>query len=304
MPELKITAAGSGNTTLTISAAEGTNHTKPTNQTVSLSSSYVPLPPVGTDTKTLTAAQWKQITDAGAAPTLLPVGSLTPLIPFKGNVVGQPFDMNIRCRVMHIEDGHPILQIAQNEAGREICLVHAATYGTAIATNGSGFCINRKCQVGDTVDKVAQQTDRHHGLNRGGWPQCYCRLTLMPQIQDCFPQAWQQIMRTSTIWSTAGYSDNNVLQSEDTLYLPSIVNLFSGVTGALLEKCSRWDWCAAGNSLVMNRHDNPTVPVWGFTRDAYRGTSYGFYMITYDGDLSRSDYQVASSLGLRPCFRI
>ena len=84
MPQLVITAAGSGNTTLTIAAAEGTNHTKPANKTISIGSTYVPLPAVGTDTKTLTAAQWKQIVDAGKAAEYFKPGDATELVPLSG----------------------------------------------------------------------------------------------------------------------------------------------------------------------------------------------------------------------------
>lgn len=256
-----------------------------------------------------TPAQIKQAVDGGFFADLYPVGSLTALIPFVGDVVGQSFDMKIRCRVVHIKDGRPIFQVAQNESGREIALSHAFHSG-CVPANGQGFCMNRAGQVGDTIDSSLDAKAKEYGPNKGGWEQCYCRLTLMPQVIACYPQEWQAIMRVSTIWTdNVGNGTNiasNITATQDTMYLPGYVEIYGSDYGycnsATGTKQEQFDWHRAGNHSLYTRSDNPAQNQWALCRDPMHRATYNFCAIAHKAQVGTS--AAASDNGMRPCFSV
>lgn len=256
-----------------------------------------------------TPAQIKTAVDAGLFTNLYNVGDATALVPLNGTMGGVRFsDYKARFRVMDIQDGHPIFMLWENENGTPICLT-PANYGSYIEMNATGICMNRKGQIGNTVDANLDTNAKNNGPNKGGWEKSYCRNTLMPQAKNLLPTAWRNIIIPTTVWTdnVGNFTDAaaSITSTSDEIFLPDEYELF-GKNQCGNQYCNQkqrqWAYPTAGNSLNAYRHDSPTTAACWFERGSYRGTWYSFCSVDTGG--VAIGYNAARAGGLRFCFRI
>ena len=305
--QVAVTAKGGGSATITISVAAGSNHNAPTSVTCAVT---VTMPSVAPPSSGRTSTDIKGIVDAGLADTYLHSGDITELVPLNGTMGGVTFNnYKVRFRIMDIQDGHPIFMLWENEAGQPICLVPSNYASTYVEANATGICMNRKGQIGNTVDSSLDTNAKNYGPNKNGWSGCYCRGTLMAQFKALLPKAWQDIIIPTTVWTdnvgNATNAASSITSTTDYCFLPDEFELFGTNTYGnqyCNQKQKQWAYPKAGNSLKANRHDQPTTAAYWFGRGPRRSGTYTFCGVTTSG--TATNLAAAYAYGLRPAFRV
>lgn len=306
--QVAVTAKGAGSATITISVAAGTNHNAPSNKTCSVS---VTMPAVTPPSGGRGAAELKGIIDAGLGSTYLHSGDMTELVPLNGTMGGTTFNnYKVRFRIMDMgEDGHPIFMLWENEAGVPICLVPTNYGSTYVEANATGICMNRKGQIGNTIDSTLDTNAKNYGPNKKGWSGSYCKNTLMAQFKNLLPTEWQNIIIPTTVWTdnvgNATNAASSITSTTDYCFLPDEYELFGTNTYGnqyCNQKQKQWAFPKAGNSLKAFRHDATTTAASWFERGPDRSATSSFCGVLTGG--TANTFYAAYAYGLRPAFRI
>lgn len=262
------------------------------------------------DPGTFTAADFAEIMESGKALEYLHPGDPTPLLPLNGTIGDLTLeDYLARFRIMDFYDSRPIFMLWENEAGQPICLVPSNYASTYVEANATGICMNRKGQIGNTVDSSLDTNAKTYGPNKGGWEPCYDRLAAMPQAKLLLPEEWQALIIPTTIWTdnvgNATNAASSITSTTDYCFLPDECELFGTNTYGnqyCNQKQKQWAYSKAGNSLKANRHDQPTTAANWFGRGPCRSYTSSFCGVDTNG--TASTLSAAYTYGLRFCFRI
>lgn len=283
-------ALAAGNTTITISYAEG-GVTKTTTQTIT----------VTTISTTLNSNSWatiKAVSDAGKGDDYWDVGD-TKTITINGTVQGFTFS-NLSIAVFIIGFNHNSNREGNNKIHFQIGKISNKLVGLCDNNYGSyvssGFCMN---------------TSR---TNSGGWNGSYMRKTVLGNsgtpssppansLLAALPADLRAVMK-----SVSKYTDNtgngantaeHVTSTKDWLFLLAEFEYHGARQYANEQERNfqrQYDYYKAGNSKVHYRHDNTGSAVFAWTRSADSSYSNSFCLVSTGGTPNINDAGISWAL--------
>lgn len=249
-----------------------------------------------------TVSQVLIILDQGEAENYWSIGDVTEPIPLNGTVGAYTFN-NEKYRATIIGFDHNIgvetdcrhniaLQFGQNEDGVNIAFVDD-DYGY---TNGSpGFRMNLS------------------NNNSGGWASSYMRNSICQEFLEALPPAL-----ISSIGTTTKYTDNegggsgsvssNVTATEDKIFLPSALEIFSDVSyvnsyeGNYTERYTWYTNNDSNSARIRYRHVSANAACYWWLRSPYRSGSLYFCSVNAGGEANAVG--AYNSYGFAPCFNM
>ena len=288
-------ALAAGNTTITISYAEG-GVTKTTTQAIT----------VTTISTTLNSNSWatiKAVSDAGKGDDYWDVGD-TKTITINGKVGNFTFS-NLSIAVFIIGFNHNSNREGNNRIHFQI---------GKISNKLVGLCDSQYGSYPSGSGYFNMNTSR---TNSGGWNNSYMRKTLLGNsgtpssppantLLAALPADLRAVMKSVSKYSdnTGGGSDtaSYVTATTDWLFLLAEFEYHgsrSYANSAEQNYQKQYDYYKAGNSKVHYRHDNTGSAVSAWTRSAYSGYSTSFCRVDTDGtpNSDNADYSGALAPG-------
>lgn len=245
-----------GNATITIKVAAGTNYTAPADKTVSVSAEF--LPAVGTALNDISWEDIGRISDAGLASNYFSVGD-RKAVSLSGTVGSLSLSGTYYCFILgfdhnssregtkriHFQFGKIALS-----GGTDICFIDGG-YGSSY-TSGSYFNMNNA------------------NSNSGGWNGSRMRTTICPAFKNAMPSDLQAVLKTVTKYSdnTGGGSNtaSYVTATTDTIFLLAEFEVFgirSYANSAEQNYQAQYQYYKNGNSKVKYRHSSTgSTAVW------------------------------------------
>ena len=298
---ISVTAVGKGNTTITVSVAEGSNHKAPANKTCSVA---VTLP-----TTTLNDNDWSTISEvsaAGTADDYWAVGD-TKSIVINGTVTGFSFS-NLTVNAFILGFNHNSAREGSNRIHFQI---------GKIGTTAVALCDSQYNSSGSSAGFRMNTSN----TNQGGWASSYMRTTVLgnsgtpssppaSSLLAALPSALRAVMKavtkyTDNVGNNTGNVQSNVTSTTDYLFLLAEFEAFGSRSGANSYEQNyqlQYDYYKAGNSRVAYRHTSTASAVWWWLRSPYYTNGNYFRCVTADGG---SSYNGASgSAGVRPGFAV
>ena len=295
-----VTAVGKGNATITVSVAEGTNYTAPTNKTCSVG---VTLP-----TTTLNDNDWstiKEASDAGTASSYWAVGD-TKSIVINGTVVGFNIS-NLTINAFILGFNHNASREGNNRIHFQIGKIGStpvALCDSQYNSNGSsqGFRMNTS------------------NTNQGGWSSSYMRSTVLGSgnptsptansLMAALPSALRAVMKavtkyTDNVGNDTGNVQSNVTSTQDYLFLLAEYEVFgtrSGANSYEQNYQAQYAYYQAGNSKIANRHTSTASAVWWWLRSPSYNTGSNFLIVDAGGGYTTDLANISG--GVRPGFAV
>ena len=297
-----VKAKAKGNTVVTVSVAEGTNHTAPESKTFTVD---VSLP-----TNTLKDNDWatiKAVSDAGTGKNYWAVGDVKN-IKIDGKVGDYTFS-NLSVDVFILGFDHN----SEKEGTHKIHFQIGKIGTTAVALCDSHY---------NNYDTTSTGWFKMNttATNVGGWESCTMRTTLLGNsktptsplansLMAALPSDLRAVMKPVTKYTDNKGNGNNdassVTSTTDYLFLLSEFEVFgsrSGANSAEQNFQKQYEYYVPGNYRVAYNHGSTASAVWWWLRSPYYYNSFYFRYVGSDGSYT-NDYAYYSA-GVRPGFAV
>ena len=283
----------SGEATVTVKVAEGTNHTAPSNKTCAVKCEFIP---------SLNEATWEQVrevSDAGIAANCWAIGD-RKAVTLNGTVGSATFsNETYYCYIIGIDHNSSKegtnrihFQFGYNalDGGKSICFVDAG-YSKS-QTSGVYFNMNNESS------------------NAGGWENSSMRTVICPAFKNVMPSDLQSVLKTVTKYSdnTGGKKDDAsyVTATTDTIFLLAeweVFGLRNRANTAEKDYQSQYAWYSSGNSAKKTYHAEGIVStssvVW-WLRSVSVAHTHVFCSV--DGSGTKYYSAAQNSYGFSPAF--
>lgn len=283
---VKITGLKTGNTTVTVRVAAGTNHTAPANKTISVSVSMASGTLADNSPATIQAAA-----QSGQAANYWSVGDKVG-IAVNGSFGGLSYNSTVYAFILGfnhnstVEGGNSIhFQFGKTSAGVDIAFV------TSYGSTGTGFCMNTS------------------NTNSGGWANSRMRQTICPAFLNALPSAWQSVIAACTKYSdnTGGGSNaaSYVTSTSDKIWLLSEYEVHgarSYANSAEQNYQQQYAYYANGNSKVKYQHSATTTACGWWLRSVHAGNASSFCYVLTSG--AANGNRAYGSYGFAPGFKV
>lgn len=300
-----------GSATITVKVAAGTNHTAPSDKTISVTAQFV--------SSTLNDNDWATISDVAAAGTgdnYWDVGDCKA-VSVSGTVGTQSISGTYYVY---------ILGFAHNGATGTIDF---GTFKTS-ASGGTDICLIDGSYNSYKTDGTKLFNMNHSSnTNSGGWKGCDLRYDVLGStktkgsdaatntatspvsgtLMAALPSDLRAVMKPMTIYTdnTGGGTDtaSNVTTSVDYLPLLAEFEIFgtrSYANSAEKNYQKQYTYFSSGNSKVKYRHSATGSTAFWWERSPSYGYSYYFCCVSTDGNAYF--YNARYSSGLAPAFRV
>lgn len=301
-----------GEATITVKVAAGTNHTAPANQTCAVSCEFLPVK--GTPLNDISWEDIRRISDAGLADDYFNIGDAKQIV-INGRIGSTTisnfsvwayilgFDHNSSregSNRIHFQIG----RTAQNySANNGICFVDSS-YGSYNANSGS-FTMN-------------PASGSSSSTNSGGWNNSHMRKTLLGSngsptspaantFLAALPSDLRAVMKTVTKYSdnTGGGSNtaSYVTATTDCLFLLSefeVQGTRSYANSAERNYQAQYEYYNKSNSKVKYRHNSTGSTAYWWLRSVYADNSMSFCLVYTGGGAGSSSS--GYSRGVAPAF--
>lgn len=298
----------SGDATITIKVAEGTNHTAPANKICAISAEFVPAKAA---LNTMSWADIRKVSDAGLASSYWAVGD-TKGIQINGTVGSMAINQTVYVFILGFDHNSARegtnrihFQIGKTAAsgGTQICFIDS-TYGSYNSANGS-FTMN-------------PASSSSNSTNSGGWNSSHMRNTLLGSANSptspgtntflaALPSDLRAVMKSVTKYSdnTGGTTNaaSAITATTDYLFLLAEWEVQGARTYASQYEQNyqvQYDYYKNGNSKVFYRHSATTSTATWWLRSVYAGHT-GNFCLVYTGGSARDSYS-GFSAGVAPAF--
>lgn len=243
---VKITGLKTGSAKITVKVAAGTNHTAPTDKTISVTVEMAN--PTLTDN---TPATIQQAAQSGQAANYWSVGDKVA-IQVNGTFGGLTCNETVYAFILGFDHN------ADVEGSNSIHFQFGKTSaGVDVAFYGTGFKMNTS------------------GTNANGWKSSYMRGTICPAFLTALPTEWQNVIAACTKYSdNTGGSKNtasNVNSTSDKIWLLSefeVQGARSYANSAEQNYQKQYDYYKNGNSKVKYQHNAQTTACYWWLRSA------------------------------------
>lgn len=286
-----------GDTTITVSVAEGMNYTAPANATCSVSASYV---------KALNDSTWDEISQASAndeASLIWEVGDCKEIV------------LNGTVGALTFEDYHTYAYIIGFDHNAELegeHRIHFQLAKTALS-GGTDICFTDSSY--NSLDSSAAFRMNTSNTNSGGWEDSYMRNNICGtsktstsgRFMGAIPSALRNALKSVTKYTdntgNASTSSSAVTATTDYIFLLSEYEVFGSCSFANSNEASRqqqYAYYSAGNSKVKYRHTSTSSTAAWWLRSAYCTNSRRFAIVGTYGYVR--DNAANLSLGVAPGF--
>ena len=303
----------SGEATITVSVAAGTNHTAPSSKTITVSAEFMPAKEALND---MTWADISTVSAAGQAANYWAVGD-RKAVAVSGTVGQQSISGTYYVY---------ILGFAHKGATNTIDF---GTFKTAL-TGGTDICLCDSKYNNYSTDGTKYFNMNHSSnTNSGGWKGCDLRYDVLGStntndgnattttatspvsgtLMAALPSELRAVMKPMTIYTdnTGGGTDtaSNVTSSVDYLPLLAEYEIFgtrSYANSAEKNYQAQYAYYSAGNSKVKYRHSATGSTAYWWERSPYYNYGDGFCFVGTNGGASGNAARY--SYGLAPAFRV
>ena len=291
----------SGDTTITVKVAAGTNYTAPADKTVTVNAEFV--------SDVLNENSWeviKTVSDAGQGDNYWDVGDMKP-ITINGKVGNTTFS-NLSINVFILGFNHNASREGSNRIHFQI---------GKIGTTPVALC-DAQYNTNQTASGYFNWNTSN--TNNGGWKSCYKRSTLYGNsgtptspvsnsLMAALPSDLRAVMQpvtkyTDNVANGSGNVQSNVNATTDYLFDLAEFEVFGTRYYANTYEQNyqlQYDYYKAGNSKVAYKHSAVSTAVWWGLRSPHYSTSSGFGIVWTDGNYYNG-YSAYYSGGLRPGF--
>ena len=285
-----VTGKAIGNATITISVAEGTNHTAPASKTCAVSFAV----PVST---TLNDNEWDVISfvsDSGQGANYWSIGD-RKAETLNGTVGSLALNGTY----------YPFIVDFDHNMSKESPNAHTITFQFAKSAPTGGADIAFVDGSYNSTGPSAAFRMNTANTNSGGWTGSYMKKTLMPAFKSACSAALQAAIKPVTIYSdNVGGGSNiasNVTASSEEFYLPAEFEVHGARSHANTTEQNYQTQLAyykAGNSKVKYKHNATGTAAYVWYRSAYCNYSAHFCSISASGVANH--YAAYLSLGVAP----
>lgn len=293
---ITVTGKKTGNVTITVRVAQGTNHNAPANKTCAVSCSFI--------SETLNSNTWqtiKEVSDESQGANYWAVGD-TKTITINGTVAGTTFS-NLSIDTYIIGFNHNSSREGNNRIHFQIGKINGVS--VALCPNnydstGSGFCMN---------------TTR---TNSGGWNNSNMRKSVLGNtgtpsnppsgsLLAALPSDLRAVMKSVTKYSdnTGGGSDtaSYVTSTTDYVFLLAefeVQGTRTYANSAEKNYQAQYAYFSAGNSKVKYKHNSTAVTLYWWSRSVYETNNISFCCVY---DYGNANFNTAyKSYGVAPGF--
>ena len=311
---IKSVNSTTGTATITVKVAAGTNHTAPSNKTISVSAEF--LPAQGTALNDCTWEEISKIAAAGLGDTYWDVGDCKA-VAISGTV-----------GTLSVSGTYYVYILGFNHNGA----TNTIDFGgfKSALSGGTDLClIDSKYNSYSTDGTKYFNMNHSSNTNSGGWKGCDLRYDVLGStntdggnagtttatspvsgtLMAALPSALRSYMKPMTIYTdnTGGGSDtaSNVTSSVDYLPLLAEYEIFgtrSYANSAEQNYQKQYAYYSSGNSKVKYRHSSTSSTARWWERSPYYYNSDSFCYVNAGG--TANGYFARNSYGLAPAFRI
>lgn len=267
------------------------------------------------DLRLYSPSQLKTYASNGTFASRFAIGDILGNVNLNGTVANRTVNTTVQFRLVDISHNTTY----EGNSGRPLFIFNEVFADGGyyeetkvyVEANSYGTCMNRKGQVGNTIDSSLTNNAKLYGPNKGGWASSYMRNTIIPQLLQCIPSAWRDNITSSTI-----YTDNTgnesaaasaVTSTSDKLYLPSEYELYGACRFANPSENTKQTqikyFTNGSDSFQVNMVGITTIyTLWYFLRSPVFDNTKS-YCLAYQRAFPTSG-DAAKALGVRPLFRI
>lgn len=282
----------SGEATITIKVAEGTNHFAPSDKTCSVSAEFLPAK------KALNDTSWADISTvsaAGQAANYWAVGDRKG-VALSGTAGSLSLSSTYYCFILGFDHN------SNREGANRIHFQFgksALTSGKDIAFIDSGY--NSQKTSGSWFNM------NNSNSNSGGWNGSRMRTTIIPTFKNCMPSDLKSVLKSVTKYSdnTGGGSDtaSYVTATTDEIFLLAEFEVFgtrSYANSAEKNYQAQYAYYSSGNSKVKYRHSSTSSTAHWWLRSVYADGSGTFCLVNASGSAAAGNAN--RSGGFAPAF--
>lgn len=283
-----------GETTVTISVGEGTNHTKPADAIVSVNANF--LPPIGKNLDEYTWDEISQISEAGAGASYFEIGD-TKKVRLEGTVGTLTLNTDLYVYILGFDHNAEL-------EGKGITFgtfKTAASGGTEVALCDSSYL--------DTGSSAAFRMNTSN-TNSGGWKNSYMKTTICPAFENVIPVELRSNLKTVTKYTdnrgVSSSAETNVTATEEKFFILSEYEVFGTTTYANTyeaNKQAQYKYYSAGNDKKKYQHNKTGTAAYWWLRSPRRDTSTNFARVD-DGGKTGYGSGCHYSLGFAPAFMV
>ena len=179
-----------------------------------------------------------------------------------------------------------------------------AFQGFKATKNGTPVCLTDNYYSGERYSGIWFNMN-NSSTNSGGWKDSHMRTAVMPLIKVSLPADLQAVIKTSTIYTAAGYNNIACTASDDDLFLLGEYEVFGTRRYATTQESNylkQYSYYSAGNSKVKYRHNSTSSAAFWWLRSPNSGNSSSFCIASIHGGTD-SGYAYWS-YGVSPCFKV
>ena len=117
--------------------------------------------------------------------------------------------------------------------------------------------------------------------NNGGWTNCQVRTTICENIFNCLPNDFQNVIKSTTKYTSAGNNSSNIVSTSDKIFIPSEFEIHGQITQSVSGEASyqeQYEWYKTNSKLKNYRNGSGgigAVTTW-WHRSPCTNTTYAF----------------------------
>ena len=282
-----------GNATITISVAAGTNHTAPASKTCAVTASFKP-------TASTAATSGVNYTSGLSGVAASDVTLFAEAISNNSSITNATSTVYIDFGSVHrkVSVGDQVT-LALNGTSYTFdvigfnhdTLTTSTAYGAATKTGKAGITFQMHDLFATTYQMNSSNT------NSGGWKSSAMRTSTMATMKGYMPAAWQTAIKpVNKASGTGGGSSSGTETVSDSCFLLAEIEIFGSTTYSVSGEGTQYAYYKAGNSKVKNK--GGSAGYW-WERSPYSGTGTGFCNVRGNGYATNyfADYSYGVAFG-------
>ena len=272
-----------GNATITISVAAGTNHTAPASKTCAVTASFKP-------TASTAATSGVNYTSGLSGVAASDVTLFAEAISNNSSITNATSTVYIDFGSVHrkvsVGDQVTLALNGTNYTFDVIGFNHdtlttSTAYGATTKTGKAGITFQMHDLFATTYVMNSSNT------NSGGWKSSAMRTSTMATMKGYLPAAWQTAIKpVNKVSGTGGGSSSGTETVSDSCFLLAEIEIFGSTTYSVSGEGTQYAYYKAGNSKVKNKGGSANI--W-WERSPNSGYSNNFCYVTSSGNANSSN---------------
>ena len=284
-----------GNATITISVAAGTNHTAPASKTCAVTASFKP-------TASTAATSGVNYTSGLSGVAASDVTLFAEAISNNSSITNATSTVYIDFGSVHrkvsVGDQVTLALNGTNYTFDVIGFNHdtlttSTAYGATTKTGKAGITFQMHDLFATTYVMNSSNT------NSGGWKSSAMRTSTMATMKGYLPAAWQTAIKpVNKVSGTGGGSSSGTETVSDSCFLLAEIEIFGSTTYSVSGEGTQYAYYKAGNSKVKNKGGSANI--W-WERSPNSGYSNNFCYVTSSGTADRNNASFSRGVAFGFC---